>query len=308
MPNMNNAQPDTLPGNDPILTDAERQLLADVDVPSGGDIPANADASENTETPPPGGVSASDPADVGDPAVAAPPQAQANSLPTLHNDARDFKTEREALDTRYSEQLAGLKEKYADGGIDDDAYDAERERLMQARQDERDELTAARVKWETRAELAEEFAQHTWQQNVRMFLSQPENGILLRSDAIQQVWQSMMQRAVNEAAAAGSPLTTDADIMTAGRNLLFQDLGLSAAANPSPVAPPANPKPPVTPPKLDNLPPSVGRLPGASPNGAAMTGEELAGLGINDLERQMASMSEAQIDALLRATPGAFIE
>lgn len=308
MPDMNNAQPDTLPGNDPILTDAERQLLADVDVPNGGDIPANTDAPENTETPPVGGVSASDHADVGDPAVAAPPQAQANSLPALHNDARDFKAEREALDTRYSEQLAGLKEKYADGGIDDDAYDAERERLVQARQDERDELTAARVKWETRAELAEEFAQHTWQQNVRMFLSQPENGILLRSDAIQQVWQSMMQRAVNEAAAAGSPLTTDADIMTAGRNLLFQDLGLSAAANPSPVAPPSNPKPPVTPPKLDNLPPSVGRLPGASPNGAVMTGEELAGLGINDLERQMAGMSEAQIDALLRATPGAFIE
>lgn len=313
MPQHNDLPPDTLPGNEPILTDAERELLAEVDAPpeaqkpddtppdAGEGNPPAAAATEppNPETPPPpGGVSASEPA-----------AAQIDPLPSLHNEARDFAAERQAIDQKYSEQLATLKKQYQeDGLIDDDKYEAERERLIDARATEREALNVDRVKWETRAELTEEFAQHTWQQNVRTFLAAPENAILSRSPEIQQLWQATMQRAVDESAVAGTPLKTDAAIMEAGRNLLFQQLGLSAPASPPPVPPPADPKPPARVPKLDNLPPSIGALPGAAPNGAAMTGDELTGLDINDLERQMAGMSDAQLEALLRATPGAFVD
>lgn len=303
--------PDALPGNEPILTEAEKQLMAEVDAPppqpgtEGGDPPPPDPAAADPgtpETPPGGGVSASDP-----PAAAVEQPPAAAMLPSLQLEARDFKAERETLDTRYSEELTALKTKFNDNDIDDEVYEAERERLLDARAAEREELTAARVKWETRAELAEEFADHTWKQNVAGFLGQAENALLSRSPEIKQLWEATMQRAVNEAAAAGTPLVTDLQIMTEGRNLLFQQLGLSATSPPPPPAPTPD-KPAATPPKLDNIPPSLGNLPGAAPNGAALTGDELASLEINSLERQMADMSEAQIDALLRATPGAFVD
>lgn len=313
-PQVNDLPPDSLPGNEPILTDAEKQLLAEVDAPvvpdpdpgaaPPADPAATPPAGTTPETPPPGGVSASEPVVAVVDAAPAP-----SSLPTLQMDARDFKAEREALDARFGEQLTALKGKFADGSLEDEAYEEERERLLEARAAEREELTSARVKWETRAELAEEFADHTWKQSVTSFLAHADNAMLSRSEEMQELWQKCMQRAVNEKAAAGTPLQTDAQIMLEGRNLLFQQLGLSATSpNAPPPGPTEAPKPAAVPPKLDNLPPSLGNVPGAAPNGAVVTGEALASLEINSLESQMAGMSDAQIDQLLRTTAGAFID
>ena len=286
---------DTLPGNDPILTDAEKALAAEIDTPAGESAPAQATEPGDPEAPPAG-----EPAAAAEPAAADPQPQPLITAP----EARDFKAEREAIDARYQGELGQLKDRFNSGDLDDDEYETERERVIQARQDERDNLTVDRVKYETRAELAQDFANQSWQQNVKTFLADPENAIIGRSVGMQKLWQDHMQTVVNEAGAAGQPPPSDLELMAAARTSLMQELGLSAAPK---VEAPASTKPTHKAPKLDDLPPSMGTGPGASP-GIAATTEELAGMEITALEQQMAGMSEAQMDKLLRSTAGAFVD
>lgn len=296
-------QPPSLAGNPLALTDAERASLVGFDE-DGKELPADpaapvavpaVAAPPATETPPPAAAEVvAPPVDAVPPAAAAAPAAAADppqaptpapaALPELRNEARDFKAE-----------LADLKQRLAAGTIDDDAYE-----------DLRDEIVSERTRYTLREELSEDFAKHTWQQNVGTFLAQAENAALLRSPEIQAVWTQTMQTAVNNAAAQGKQLVNDFEIMTAGRDLLFQQLGLSAPANPPPVATPP-PRPQQAPP-MAQVPPTLSGIPAAAPTGARHTAESLSLLDINEAERIMAGMSEAQQDELLRSVPGAFVD
>lgn len=303
---------DTLPGNEPDLTDAERAVLAEAlsDAPVPDDAGASGAATQEGEGDPPAeGAPAADDAPAADPAAAPPePAADPAAAPALTappaaattkqggpvafpslsaGEARDFKAD-----------LAELKAKLEAGDIDDDAYTEGRE-----------EILIARTKYETQQELSTQLADQNWQVQVQAFLRQPENAALLRSPEIQDLWSAMMQRAVNNSAAAGTVLTDDWEIMAQGRDLLFETLGLSASVEP-PAPVPAEPTtpPPIKPPPMDKVPPTLSGAPAATQTGAKVTGENLAAQPIEDLERIGHGLTEAQWEELLRGTPGSFVD
>lgn len=284
-------QPDTiendrLPGNDPDLTDAEKAALEGFDddgnpietAPEGGADPAAAAPNGDGEG--------------GEPSPAAPaPAAQDRGtgvpfpqVPAA--EARDFAAE-----------LQSLKEQFNDGKIDDDQYEAAR-----------DEIVVARAQAATTEALRQEFAEQAWATNCKAFLQRPENATLLRSKEIQGLWQQAMQMAVENAAAEGKVLTDDWEILTAGRDLLFQQMGLSAEVPPAgQTAPAADPPRPNRAPPLADAPPSLANAP-AAPPGTKETADALADLSIIELEQRMAGMTEQQQEALLASVPGAFID
>jgi hypothetical protein len=274
------------------LTDVERENLAQVDADGNprdeAEAPAgDPPAAESAEVPAGDPPTADAPAPVAEvPPPAEPDQGAGVPFPTIAaGEARDFKAE-----------LAQLKEKYSANDLDDDEYEEQREQII-----------SDRAEFNIRSQLATEFAEQSWTNNVQAFLGRQENAALLRSDTIKALWQTSMQAAVNNAAAAGSPLADDWAIMRAGRDLLFKELGLSATETPAPPPPP--------PPRLDqnppmkDVPPSLSEVPAAAPSGAKLTAESLAATAdIEEIERATAGMSEAQWDELLRSVPGAFVD
>lgn len=303
---------DTLPGNDPDLTDAERAILAEAGAqadttageasgPEGAEeepAPAQDDApdeeaaasgqgdGEGDGDAGPDDSAAAAAEDGGEEAPAAPAQGGPVAFPTLSvGEERDFKAE-----------LQELKQKLDDGDLDDEQY-----------MDAREEILIARTKWETQRELAAQLAEQNWAAQVQAFLRQPENAALLRSPEIQDLWSTMMQRAVNVAAAEGTPLTDDWEMMTRGRDLLYETLGLSATVEPPP-APEKPSKPPVKAPPMEKVPPTLSGAPAAAQTGAKVSGESLANASLEELERIGHGMSDAQWDEVLRNAPGAFVD
>lgn len=271
------------------LTDVERELSQNVDDDGNPRaIEEAAPPAAAAENPPAGDPPAAEPPVV--PPVEAPvavaDQGSAVPFPTVQpGAARDFKAE-----------LASLKAQYGAGDVDDEAYEEQREQIIHDR-----------AKLEMRQELAQEFAEQAWTTNVNAFLARQENAVLLRSPHIQQLWNTMMQTAVNTAAQAGTPITDDWVMMRAGRDLLFQELGLSSTEVPA-APPPAPPRPDQSPP-LSNVPPTLSGVPAAAPSGAKVTADSLvASADVTEIERVTAGLSDAQWDELLRGTPGAFID
>jgi len=272
---MASPNPDYLPGNEPELTEAERAAREGFDengdavaAAPAADPPAPADApAPAADTPAPPAAAPADapaPAPVADaPAPAEPPaQAPAPQSPIFTpqinaGQPRDFATE-----------LTTLKEKYKTGEIEDDDYEAQRESIVEAR-----------TLFNAQSAIAEQLSQQGWNANVNMFLQQQENAILHRSDAMKALWQSMMKKAVDDAALAGKQLG-DWEILTEGRNLLFKEIGLSAtpqpAEAPAPAATTAAPPKPNQNPPLQNIPPNLANAPAAAPTGAKTTAETLA--------------------------------
>lgn len=314
-------QNDLLPGNAPHLTDAERAAREGFDddgnelpaapatadgAPAGetGTTDAGATAAPPAEDPgsPPAAAPTQDaaaappadtpPADT--PSAAAPPQAGPVFAPQFDpGTPRDFAAE-----------LKALKEKYNAGELDDEAYESAREDIIEAR-----------TVYNTKAQVAEEISQAAWKANVSAFLQLPENATLLRSELMRDYWAVAMDRFANEAAAAGKVLT-DWEILSGGRDKLFQEMGLSTATtppaptptNPTAPAPAATKPPPVRAPDLSGVPPSIGAAPNAGNTGAKPTAEALAGKDIFEIEAFMAGQSEEAQEALLRSLPGAFTD
>lgn len=314
---MASPNPDYLPGNEPDLTDSERAARegfdedgnavaaapaadapapdpAQVDPPApAADAPAAPAAPADAPAPAPvADAPAPTPAD--SPAPGAPPAQSPIFTPQINaGQPRDFAGE-----------LTALKEKYKNGLIEDDDYESARETIVEAR-----------TLFNAQSAIAEQLSQQGWQANVSMFLQQPENAILHRSDAMKTLWKSMMQKAVDDAAGVGKHLG-DWEICTEARNLLFKELGLSASAPPAPTpateiptaatTPAAPPKPNQNPP-LQNIPPNLAGAPAAAPTGAKTTAETLAAANsIFDIEAFMATHSEAEADEMMRTLPGAF--
>lgn len=293
-PNQPDIENDRLPGNDPDLTDAEKAALEGFDDDGNPIEKPPVDGADPAAAPEGAEGAGEDPAPVTTPAetpAAAAPAAQDRGtgvpfpqVPAA--EARDFAAE-----------LQSLKEQFNDGKIDDDQYEAAR-----------DEIVVARAQAATTEALRQEFAEQAWATNCKAFLQRPENATLLRSKEIQGLWQQAMQMAVENAAAEGKVLTDDWEILTAGRDLLFQQMGLSAdvpAAGPA--APAAEPPKPNRAPPLGDAPPSLANAP-AAPPGTKETADSLADLGIVELEQRMAGMTEQQQEALLASVPGAFID
>jgi len=296
-----------LPGNDPDLTEAEiaaRDGFDDdgnaVEAPAGSDAATAAKAGDEYEG---AGASADDVAaaaeEGADAAAAEGADASASNgaastpvstagpvfTPTITPGApRDFAAE-----------IKELKAQYEAGTIDDDAYEEAREGIVEAR-----------TLYNAQATIAEQLAEQGWRANVGAFLQLPENAALLRSPEMKDLWQTMMNRTVTEAAEAGRTLA-DWEILSGGRDRLFQTLGISTT--PVPEAPAAAPPKPNQAPPLGNVPPTLAKAPAAAPSGAKTTAETLAGSdNIMEIEAFMATQSEEQADALLRSLPGAFAD
>lgn len=290
---------ETLPGNDPHLTPAEQAALDAEKADADGGAP---DSGADPATPPTAAAADPDPAAATPPAEPAPaaeptpaPAAETGPPPgtvfpqIAVGEARDF-----------DKELGDLKAKYRADEIDDDEYE-----------DQRASIILARAKAEVRAEMSGEFQQQSWENTVQVFLSQPENALLLRDEHMKALWQSSINAAAQTAANEGRALT-DWQMLSEGRALLFKTIGIAGgsaiAPDPAPAAPAASPKPPVSPPPLNRLPPDIGSIPGAAPSGALETAESLAALDIQDLEARMAGMSEDQQQQILRTVAGAFID
>lgn len=266
----------TLPSNSPDLTAAEQAALDNVDA-NGDPITTQpgAEAPDAVDD----GVDAPD-------VPAAAPQATTSPIftPTITpGESRDF-----------AREVADLKEKYNAGEIDDDEYESAREAIVEAR-----------TLYNAQASIAEQMAEQAWRANVQVFLQAPENAALLRSPDMAQLWQATMNRVVNDAAAEGRSLS-DWDILTAGRDRLFETIGLSTSQAPEQPAAPAKPN---QSPNLRDVPPTMARAPSAAPTGAKTTAESLSAAdNIQDIEAFFATQSEDQADALLRSLPGAYVE
>lgn len=288
---------DQLPGNDPDLTEAERTALGEMDQ-DGNLIEAAAE-------PPPAAAPAEQPNAEAPETVAPPATAPAGGpvvFPQITPGApRDFEAEMNELRGRQAKIAAD----YNEGVIDADEAEAARAALA----DERSALDRAWASAETMAQMQQQLADQAWQANTRAFLMLPENAAILRNADIQGMFQTAMQMATNDAAAAGTPLTDDWAILTAGRDRLFSVMGLAADAPAAPAPKPVADKPAGRAPDLTNLPPTMTGAPAAAPSGARQTAIELAESNdIEALERATAGMSESQWEDLLRSVPGAFVD
>lgn len=329
MPRPSLSDDNELPGNDPHLTEAERAAREGFDDDGNEIAAADASAGAATAAPPAAGDGAAPPADPaaavaptndaataggeGDAAAApaasaasATTQAEAPSAPTSTHVAGPVFAPRldPGAPRDFDAELNGLKEKYAAGDLDDDAY-----------MDAREKVVEARTIYNARSTIAEEISQRGWEANVHAFLQLPENATLLRSDALRDFWSAAMTRFVNEASSSGkSP--SDWEILSGGRDKLFQEMGISTAPIPpaptptNPTGAPAQPPtpPPVRAPDLTGVPPAVGSAPNAGATGAKTTAESLAGQDIFQIEAFMAGQSEEQQEAILRTLPGAFAD
>jgi len=213
----------------------------------------------------------------------------------------------DAEDKRINDALIEINQKNATGDIDDDEWEKQ-EAALRA---EQRTLDRERTRWETKQELAGEMASQAWTTNRDLFLRQPENAFIARDKGTVAAWASMMQVAVDEAHAAGTPLTSDWDILSAGAEKMRGLMGIAANGAPvvaAPVKPAEGAKPPIRDPKLDTVPNTLGAAPAAANLAAKTTAEELAGSHIQDIEAHLARLPEGERDKLLSSVPGAFQE
>lgn len=320
MPSPHDHQPgNDLAANEFDLTDAETSAMT----------PEGEGAGADNGTPPAAatGQAEGTPAVEGAPAPAAPGAAEAAAatpdpapaaatvaapaavpfVPQYIPDARDFDAELQGVNSLLTE----LRAKHSAGSIEDDAYEVEYERLQNQKMDLRIEQSNAKL----RAELSQQNADQSWAYLQNQFFADPANAAIRTSGMLFASWEAAMQDVVNEAAADGRQVT-DWDLMTEARKKMVEaGIPLPAAGGASNApAPNAAPATPATPPKPDRTPPmgnvpqTLATAPSAADPGQRGTSDQLADIGdIEDIEDRLANMGEAQRDAVLRGTPGAFV-
>ena len=296
-----------LAANTADLTEEEIKALT----PEADAVPVIEGAPPAVEGEPPapaaaveGDPAATAAAAAGEPAAAvveAPATAPAPSTPfapVYNGTGRDFDAELAAVE---AERVA-LKEKYKAGGMEDEAYEAEFDRLNELRGD---------LRLDQRSEqIAQDFSKQnqdqSWAYLQRQWLSRPENAAIMNDPLLFNSWEDAMQLAVNEAATQGKILG-DWDLMEAARRPLadrgwLPAIGASVAPVTGAVVPP-KPAPRTAP--FSDVPATLGGAPSAAAAGSQTTVDDLQGVDIQDLEDRFAGYSEAQRDALLRQVPGA---
>ncbi|MGH8073645.1 MAG: hypothetical protein ACREO4_06180 [Lysobacter sp.] len=326
MPSPDNAQPDNaLANNELDLTEAEAAAMKPDDAPAGdaaaGDAAAGAaDAGKTGDAPAaPLADAPAAPAADADAAAAAAATATADTpagdvptasapaaspppavfVPTYAGDQRDFDAELGEVSTK----LKDLRTKHGAGDIEDEAYETAYEELQEAKIGLRIEQANAR----TRAELSQQNADQSWAYLQTQFFADTANTAIRANGILFAAWEAGMQEVVNEAAAEKRAVT-DWDVMVGARAKLVAAgmLPGGAAATPAPAAATA-PKPDRTPP-LGNVPQGLSAAPSAAEPGSRTTTEAMAEVSdIEDIETMLAGKSEAERDAILRGTPGAFL-
>lgn len=243
-----------------------------------------------------------------DPAIAAAaaevPTSTAPEVPFAPSFApseRDIKAELAAADAARTK----LKEDYKAGTIDDDAYEAEFERLGELRMD----LRVALGKEEVKAELQQSTSDQSWNYLQRQWLNRAENAGIdqVKSPLLFTAWESAMQMVVNENHAAGKAPLGDWQLFEAARGKLVDAgmlQGAPSSSGPTPPAPATPPKPDARSAPFAAVPQTLSNVPAASSPGSTTAVDDLHGSDIQDLEERLAGYSDSQREQLLRQTPG----
>jgi hypothetical protein len=244
------------------------------------------------------------------PAVVAAPAPQAPSAPfvptlSVPADNRDFTAELSKVD----QDIKALREQRSAGELDhldDDAFEQQLDTLKDLRTDIRVDQREAK----TRADFNTQSADQAWIYLQTQFFADPANAPIQANGILFSAWEAAMQEVVNEAAKEGRPVTDWSVMVGARQKLVDQGIPLpgSAPAATSTTPAPTPPKPDRTPP-LGNVPQTLAHAPSAADPGTRTTAEALADdPDIESIERTLAGKSDAERDAILRGTPGAFAD
>lgn len=280
--------------NIPEMTEAEAQALAAAQEPEKVPEAPKAEEAEAQEE-------AAAQAAVVDEIPAPPPTP---FTPVYDAEARDYATEIGEINKRLGEIRTAMRE----GDMDEDAYEAEFESL----QEKRAQLRIEQAMAEGRAEMSRQAADQAWTYLQNQFFADPANAQIRSSAGIFAAWEAEMQALVNEASQEGRQIT-DWEIMHGARQrLVAQGFPLTGnaprqAVSQQDAVTPSQPPPSRTP-RMSEVPATLGSAPSMASVGGRASAEEMASMGIEDIEDRLARMGDDQRDALLRGTPGAFVD
>lgn len=214
---------------------------------------------------------------------------------------RDFDKELADVAT----ELKQAKTKLNDGDFSEEEYEAEYERL----QDRKSQIRVDKEITATRAELSQQTADQAWAYLQNQFFSDAANAPIRGSAGIFAAWEAEMQAVVNDAAAEGRQIT-DWEVMNGARQrLVDQGFPLAKAESvPTPKPEVQKPDKPDRTPPLGNVPAGIGAAPSVADVGVRGKADDLVDLDIEDIEDRMAKMGDDARDALLRGTPGAYVD
>jgi hypothetical protein len=343
MPETNNSQRnDEAQGNEIALSEAERKVLDERDAEEAeaakgatGAAGATADgatgATADGATGATGAAGATGSADdgatgatgaAGATAVAGanePPPKGGVDFPTIKpGEVRDFAKELSALKTDYRTKIAKIEDDYDKSIIDDKTRQQLRDAADDAYESTADAVKEARTVATTESRMSKQFTEQTWEKNVDLFLNQAESDILSKSKHYRLLWQDKMQEVVDEAQASKTVLT-DWQVLSAARDRLYKEAGLTpagkvpgaaAAAGATGATGATGAKPKVKAPPLKDLPPSLRDAAGGS-GGVKAAAEELAGLPIQEVEKYLAELGDGPAgqkkrDEILQQVNGRF--
>lgn len=319
----NAPDPNDLAHNTADLTAEEAAVLKPEEaVAPAANAPAAAAASTDDPSAPgaaapaPAAVVAS-PADAGHPAASAvavaaaevPTAAPASAapppvfVPQLPVDARNYDEELKTVAT----SLLQLKQQLNDGEIEEAAYEAQYEAL----QDQKTTLKVSMQLAADRDRQNRESADQAWEYLQNQFFSDAANANIRANGILFAAFEGAMQEVADAAAREGRQVTdwqllNDARGKLVEMNMLSGTGNAAGAAAPPPVAAARPPVPDRTAP-LGAVPAQLSQLPTAADPGGRSNVEQLAELGSLELESRMANMSDAQIDQILRSTPGSVV-
>lgn len=266
---------------------AEQELLSklakaapDDDGDDDDDInPDNPDGDTQAQAPAPAAAADKEP-----PAKQTPTQDRALYRAEL---PADFAERQVAV----QEQMAELRQKFKDGEIDADTYEAERESLSA----QREEFSKAITKAEIAAEMRTQSAAQAWQSAIdRAFDQAKASGVDYRQDAEKAGDLDLFVRKLAE-----SPANADKDMDWFLSEAHKRVLALHGVAQPK--APVAAAKPTSRVPPTDSLPKSLAQVPGSDGPGD-VSGEfsDIDALDGDALEDRLRSMSPAEKDRYAR--------
>ena len=196
-------------------------------------------------------------------------------------------------------ERAALKAKFDAGELDEDAYDAARERLLEDRADARiDEQVNARL-----AQAEKAASQASWDRTVSAFRADPQNGKVFEDAARQNTFAALVQVAASE-----NPTGSYVDWLNAARDRTLAAFNIVSAE--APIADPTKAAAEIakaTQQRSDAAGKPSRTVDAAPAAGAAVqTGPDasLDALGISDLEDALARLPADKVDQYLAGAPG----
>lgn len=267
-----------------------------------GDVAGAADdaGAANAGDPLPAAVAEEQPAPVNESA-----RALADAATQLAEAAKAMRPAEQAPATQaaaaprdWDGERAALKAKFDAGELDEDAYDAARERLLEDRADARiDEQVHARL-----AQAEKAASQASWDRTVSAFRADPQNAKVFEDAARQNTFAALVQVAASE-----NPTGSYADWLNAARDRTLAAFNIAAATA---VADPAKAAAEIAksaqqradaagkPSRTVDAAPAAGAAVQTGPDAS------LDALGISDLEDALARLPADKVEQYLAGAPG----